>query len=114
MDRVRLMEIMVSKLLRTGVVVSGLLMVVGLGLLWATGDASYPSGVLSVNWVLLGDPFLEPSHVLFMGFFILIGTPLLRIVATATANIYIRDLVFALLNVMVLLILAVSFVLDIG
>ncbi|TSA49021.1 hypothetical protein D4R47_04530, partial [archaeon] len=68
MDRVRFLELLVSRLLRTGVVVSGLLMVVGLGLLLATGDASCPSGVLSVDWVLFGDPFLEPSHVLFLGF----------------------------------------------
>jgi uncharacterized membrane protein len=114
MDRVHFLELLVSRLLRTGVMVSGLLMVMGLGLLWVTGDASCPVGVLSVNWVLFGDPFLEPSHVLFLGFFILIGTPLLRIVASATAHLLERDLVFALLNVSVLLILAVSFVLGIG
>ena len=108
------MELMVSRLLRTGVLVSGLLMVTGLTLLLATGDASCPNGVLSVNWVLFGDPFLEPSHVLFLGFFILIGTPLLRIVASATAHMAERDLVFALLNVSVLLILAVSFMLGVG
>jgi uncharacterized membrane protein len=114
MDHVRFLEIMVSRLLRTGVLASGLLMVVGLGLLWATGDASCPAGVMSVSWMLFGDPFLEPSHVLFLGFFILIATPLLRIVASATAHIVERDLVFALLNVSVLLILAVSFVLGVG
>ena len=114
MDSVRFLELTVSRLLRTGVVVSGLLMVMGLGLLLATGDASCPSGVLSVSWVLFGDPFLEPSHVLFMGFFILIGTPLLRVVASATTHLFERDLVFALLNVSVLLILAVSFVLGVG
>ena len=114
MDHVRFMELMVSRLLRTGVLVCGFLMVVGLGLLLATGDASCPVGVLSVDWVLFGDPFLEPSHVLFLGFFILIGTPLLRIVASVTAHLVERDLVFALLNVSVLLILAVSFVLGVG
>ena len=114
MDSVRFLELLVSRLLRTGVLVSGLFMVIGLGLLWATGDASCPTGVLSVSWVLFGDPFLEPSHVLFLGFFILIGTPLLRIVASATAHLIERDLVFALLNVSVLLILAVSFVLGVG
>lgn len=114
MDRIRFLEIMVSRLLRTGVLASGLLMVSGLGLLWATGDASCPSGVLSVSWVLFGDPFLEPSHVLFLGFFTLIATPLLRIVASATAHLIENDLVFAFLNVSVLLILAVSFVLGVG
>ncbi|MBN2335974.1 DUF1634 domain-containing protein [Candidatus Bathyarchaeota archaeon] len=114
MDHVRVLELMVSRLLRTGVVVSGFLMVVGLGLLLATGDVSCPSGVLSVDWVLFGDPFLEPSHVLFLGFFILIGTPLLRIVASATAHLVERDFVFALLNITVLLILVVSFVLGVG
>jgi uncharacterized membrane protein len=114
MDRVRLLELMVSRLLRTGVVMSGLLMVAGLGLLWTTGDVSCPVGVLSVSWVLFGDPFLEPSHILFLGFFTLIATPLLRIVASATAHLVERDLVFALLNISVLLILAVSFVLGVG
>ena len=114
MSRVRLLELMVSRLLRTGVLLSGVFMVAGLGLLWATGDVSCPVGVLSVSWVLFGDPFLEPSHVLFLGFFILIATPLLRIVASATAHLVERDLVFALLNASVLIILAVSFVLEVG
>ena len=114
MERVHFLEIIVSRLLRTGVLASGLLMVAGLGLLWATGDASCPVGVMSVSWMLFGDPFLEPSHVLFLGFFILIATPLLRIVASATAHIIERDIVFALLNVSVLLILAISFVLGVG
>jgi len=114
MERVHFLEIIVSRLLRTGVLASGFLMVAGLGLLWATGDASCPAGVMSVSWMLFGDPFLEPSHVLFLGFFILIATPLLRIVASATAHIVERDIVFALLNVSVLLILAVSFVLGVG
>lgn len=114
MDRIRLLELIVSRLLRTGVLISGLLMVAGLGLLWTTGDASCPVGVLSVSWVLFGDPFLEPSHVLFLGFFALIATPLLRIAASATAHLVERDLVFALLNISVLLILAVSFILGVG
>ena len=114
MDRVRILELMVSRLLRTGVLISGVLMVAGLGLLWVTGDVSCPGGVLSVDWLLFGDPFLEPSHVLFLGFFTLIATPLLRIVASAAAHLVERDIVFALLNVSVLLILGVSFVLGVG
>ena len=114
MNRVHHLELLVSRLLRTGVLVSGLLMVTGLGLLWATGDVSCPTGVLSLNWVLFGDPFLEPSHMIFLGFFTLIATPLLRIVASATTHLVERDMVFALLNASVLLVLAVSFLLGVG
>jgi uncharacterized membrane protein len=111
---VREMELFVSSVLRFGVIASGIFMVMGIALLWSTGDASSPLGVLEATWIIRGSPFLEPSHVLFMGFLVLISTPLLRIMATTMAYSRMKDWTYAAITGGVLLILLVSITLGIG
>jgi len=108
------MERIVSYVLRTGVVISSALVVVGLALLSLTGDTSCPNGVVDLRWIILGDPFLAPSHVLFLGFMVLISTPVLRIIASILVYLRTRDVSFVTITVTVLLILAMSFTLGIG
>ena len=110
----RLMESRLSLILRIGVAASAALMAIGLALNLMTGDASYPTGILSVEWILFGDPFLEPSHILFMGFMILLATPVARIVYSAASFTMRRDYVYATLTSLVLLVLIFSFTMGIG
>ena len=114
MSEIRKMEIGISYLLRGGVLLSGILLLVGLGLLWITGDTSCPSNVLSLNWILWGDPFLAPSHIIFLGFFTLIFTPLLRIFVSILMYIKLKDVTFSILTGIVFLILLASIVLGYG
>ncbi|MCW4051191.1 MAG: DUF1634 domain-containing protein [Candidatus Bathyarchaeota archaeon] len=114
MNKVKAMEVFISKLLWGGVVLSGLLLVAGLGLLWVTGDTSCPYGVMTFDWVLGGDPFLEPSHVIFLGFLVLIMTPVLRIVASTVVYAWMHDWLYTMLTGVVLVILVVSMTLGIG
>lgn len=108
------MESIVSRVLRTGVVISFAFVVAGLVLLSLTGNTSYPNGVVDLKWIILGDPFMAPSHVLFLGFIVLILTPVLRIIASILVYLRTWDLSFVTITVTVLLILTMSFTLGIG
>ena len=108
------MEDVISRILRLGVLASAALVLFGLALTAVTGDTSHPYGRPDLEWIIWGDPFLEPSHVIFLGFMILISTPMLRIVASILAFFKGRDGVFTTIASLVLLILIVGFTLGIG
>ena len=111
---VRRLELLVSTLLRGGVIISGAFMLLGLTLLWLSGDVSQSFGVLTLDWLFLGDPFLEPSHILFLGFLVLVATPIMRVAASIVAYIYDKDWAYTAITGMVLLILMAGMVLGLG
>jgi uncharacterized membrane protein len=114
MDNIEEMEGLLSNVLRTGVLLSGCLILLGLIMTVATGDTTCPNGDMSLAWLVWGSPFLEPSHILFIGFLTLIATPVLRIVASIMIYVKARDTSFATITTIVLLILVVSFTLGVG
>jgi uncharacterized membrane protein len=107
------MEVLLSRVLRAGVMLSACLMSLGLALMVVTGDTSCPTGGVDTTWFLWGDPFFAPSHVLFLGFLVLIATPVLRIMASIVIYLKTKDWSFVVLTTMVLLTLLVSFTLGI-
>jgi uncharacterized membrane protein len=104
----------ISLIFRVGVVVSATLMVIGLALNQVTGDSSHPTGILNLNWIIFGDPFLAPSHVLFLGFMVLLATPVVRVVYSAISFTMSRDYVYAILTSLVLLVILFSFTIGVG
>lgn len=114
MTSVERMEVLLSSVLKAGVVLSAALILLGLTLLVATGDTAYPQGVMDVGWLMRGDPFLCPSHVMFLGFLTLIATPALRIAASIVVYLKMHDGPFATITTFVLMILIASFILGIG
>jgi uncharacterized membrane protein len=108
------LEVFFSKLLRLGVVLSGLLMIIGLGLLWLTGNTDCSTGVMTLDWILFGDPFFEPSHILFMGFLILVGTPIFPLIMSTVSFYKTKDWIYTIITSSVLIILLVSMSLGIG
>ena len=110
----RRLEVLVSGVLRLGVALSGLLILVGLGLMAWSGDVSCPYGVLSVEWVLWGDPFLGPSHVLFLGFLVLVATPMVRVAVSVVAYVMDRDWVYAAITGLVLIVLVAGMFMGLG
>jgi len=111
---VRQLELFVSNVLRIGVVVSGILILTGLGLYLWTGDISCPYGIPTLKWILWGDPFFMPSHILFLGFITLVLTPLCRVAASVIAYTYERDWIFAAITGLVLTVLVTGMVLGLG
>lgn len=114
MSSVKRMEALVSTILRAGVLMSGALILFGLTLTIVTGDTSYPNGNMDLDWLIRGDPFFAPSHILFLGFLTLIATPVLRIVASIYVYMKLQDKTFTAITIIVLLVLVVSFTLGIG
>ena len=108
------LELFVSSVLRVGVLVSGILIVIGLGLFIITGDSGYPNGDASLEWIINGDPFLSPSHILFMGFLVLVITPLLRVGASVLAYAFEKDWTYVAITGFVLSILVIGMVLGLG
>jgi len=111
---VRQLELFVSNVLRVGVALSGLLILTGLGFFLWTGDVSCPYGIASLDWILWGDPFFEPSHILFLGFITLVLTPLCRVGASVIAYTYERDWIFATITGFVLVVLVAGMILGLG
>ena len=114
MSSVKRMEDLVSNILRGGVLMSGVMILFGLTLTIVTGDTSCPNGNMDLDWLIMGDPFFAPSHILFLGFLTLILTPVLRIVASIYVYTKLHDNAFTAITTIVLLVLVVSFTLGIG
>ena len=108
------MEAALSLVLRGGVLLSAALVILGLVLMAVTMDTSYPFGSTEPSWIFGRDSFLAPSHVLFLGFFVLIATPVLRISASIIVFLKKGDIAFTLITSLVLLILLISFFLGVG
>jgi uncharacterized membrane protein len=111
---VRQLELFISGVLRIGVVLSGLLILFGLGVFALTNNINDPTGVATLDWIIHGNPFLEPSHILFLGFIILVLTPLSRVATSVVAYAYEHDWTYVVITGFVLVVLVTGMVLGIG
>lgn len=111
---VKELELFVSNVLRIGVAVSGVLIMIGLGLYVITGDNSCPTGEATLQWIIYGAPFFGPSHILFLGFLTLVATPLLRVAASVIAYIVEKDWIYAAITGFVFTVLVIGIVLGLG
>jgi len=108
------MELFISRLMQASVSLSGVIIFIGLVLFMVTGDNSCPVDMFELNWMIFGATFLEPSHVIFLGFMVLVGTPLLRIVASVAVFFVSKDWTFTVITGMVLSVLVLSMILGVG
>ena len=97
-----------------GVLASAFLIFLGLAITGFTGDISCPYGIIELDWIIFGDPFFSPSHILFLGFLVLVATPILNIASTAYLFLRGRDGSLAVIASFVLLILIISLNLNLG
>ena len=111
---VKKLETAVARVLQVGVIISGILILLGLGLFLWTGDTCYQYGDPSLEWIILGDPFFSPSHILFLGFIVLVFTPLFRVAASVLAYLIERDRVYTVITGFVLIVLTLGMVLGLG
>ena len=95
------MEALVSTVLRAGVLMSAALILLGLTLTIVTGDTSCPNGNMELDWLIMGDPFFAPSHILFLGFLTLIATPVLPIMASIYVYMKLKDRAFTTITIIV-------------
>ncbi|BAN73288.1 MULTISPECIES: DUF1634 domain-containing protein [Lacticaseibacillus] len=100
-------EIMIGKVMQVGVILSAVVIVLGLILLIATGSTGYPAGVhpTRVGAILSGTFALKPYAVLMTGIFLLILTPVLRVVVSIYAFAVEHDHLYVWITTAVLIIL---------
>lgn len=98
----------------SGVRMSAVLIAVGLAMAVSTGDTSNPYGLLEINGFLRGELSVSPSNILFMGFTVLVATPMLNVASAAFHFFKGRDGSLALISTFVLLVLIVSLRIHVG
>ena len=98
----------------SGVRMSAVLIALGLIMAVITGDTSNPYGVLELGKLLSGDLPITPSHVLFLGFTVLVATPVLNVASAAYLFFRGKDGSMAIITTFVLLVLIVSLTLNVG
>ncbi|MNJ27624.1 DUF1634 domain-containing protein [Paenibacillus bouchesdurhonensis] len=113
-ERAAEVEIAVSKMLRIGVVLAGLVIVVGLVLFLVTGDSGYPGDTYPTNLpdIVQGMLQLKSVAIIEVGLILLILTPVFRVFVSMLAFIHEKDYRFVLISIFVLVILVISFVLG--
>jgi uncharacterized membrane protein len=98
----------------SGVRMSAALIALGLAMTVVMGDTSNPYGVLELDRLLSGDMSIAPSHVLFLGFTVLVATPILNVASAALLFFRGRDDSLVIITTFVLLVLIVSLTLNVG
>ncbi len=125
MKSVHKVEIIISNLLRTGVVTSLAVIVIGTVVSFirhpdyltshtelnrlTTPGAAFPS---SIPELVNGLKSFQGRSMVLLGLLILIATPVLRVAVSIVAFIYQKDRVFVLITTVVLVLLLLSFVLG--
>ena len=108
------MEKTLAWVLRIGVVLSGVLITIGLSLMFTTNDTSNPYGVMELEWILKGNSFFAPSHILFIGYAVLLSTPVLRVAVSILLYLKAQDIPFTAITLIVFIVLMVSMAIGIG
>ena len=125
--RIHRVEMIISTLLRTGVVASIVLIVLGIALIFVNRPASMNSQEQLLAMTRPGAEFphtiaavasgitaLQGEAVIAFGLLVLIATPVMRVAISIFAFVYERDGAFTLITSVVLVLLLLSFFLGAG
>lgn len=103
-------ERIIGKIMQIGVMIAAAVLVTGLAALLITGQSGYPAGVHphSPSTILRGVVQLRPYAIMMLGIFLLILTPVLRVVVSIYAFIKERDRLYTWITTAVLIILIIA------
>jgi len=104
-------ELIVSRCLRVGVLISAAVILTGLILFLTTGNSGYPEHVYPTNLadIFSGLGAFKPYAVIMTGLFLLILTPVLRVGISVLVFWRSRDYLYVGITIVVFLILVVGF-----
>jgi len=113
-SRIGEVELMVSKVLRIGVLISAGVIMWGLLQLLITGVSGYPEGTYPVTLgsVAQGVAELKSVAIIQTGLFLLILTPVLRVASSLFVFLKEKDYLYVAITLTVLSILIISFLLG--
>lgn len=100
-------ELIIGKILRIGVIISVAVMIIGLLMLMIEGNGGYSANQFPTSFKAIGQGLLalKPDAVLMLGVFLLILTPVLRVVVSIYAFFKEHDYLYTYITMFVLIIL---------
>lgn len=108
------MEIIISKFLRAGVLISAITIGIGLGMLLVTGKSGYVGDYFPTTSteIFMGLIELKSYAIILSGLIILILTPVFRVGVSIIVFIRERDTLYVKITSLVFIILMISFILG--
>lgn len=108
-------QLIIGKILRLGVMISATVMIIGLVLLIVKGNGGYPHNAFPTDFTQIwaGIAELKPYAIMMLGIFLLILTPVLRVVVSIYSFYREGDKLYVWITTIVLVILGISFVFGI-
>ncbi|AFS00820.1 DUF1634 domain-containing protein [Lentilactobacillus buchneri] len=108
-------QLIIGKILRLGVIISATVMIIGLVLLIVKGNGGYPHNAFPTDFTQIwaGIAELKPYAIMMLGIFLLILTPVLRVVVSIYSFYREGDSLYVWITTIVLVILGISFVFGI-
>ena len=107
-------EIMIGKVMQIGVMIAAAFMIVGILLLFVSGKSGYVgnSHPHDFSSILLGIVQLKSYAIIMGGLFLLILTPVLRVVVSIYAFVVAGDKLYVWITTAVLIILVIAMVIG--
>ena len=115
-NKIETTEILLSKTLKFGVIVSATVIGIGLIMLLVTGNSGYPVNKFptSIAQIVTGLVSLKPYAVIMAGILLLILTPVYRVAASIITFMHEKDFRYVIITSIVIIILLLSFFLGKG
>jgi uncharacterized membrane protein len=112
-SKIEEMEIVISKFLRIGVILSGLIIFIGFAMFLITGNSGYDN-TFPTNPITILQGFVEVKSyaIILTGLLILIATPVLRVGVSIIVFIKEKDFLYVKITSLVFVILIISFLLG--
>lgn len=103
-------ELIIGKIMQVGVLIAGAVLIVGVVALLVQGDGGYAAGAHPSRplAILAGVAAFKPYAIMMLGIFLLILTPVLRVVVSIYAFIKEHDKLYAWITTVVLVILVIA------
>lgn len=107
-------EVIISRSLQIGVILSAAIMLIGFCLFLITGYSGYPGDTFPTNLLVIfyGLVSFKPYAIILTGLFILILTPIFRVGVSIIVFFKEKDFLYVKITALVFAILIVSFLLG--
>jgi Predicted membrane protein len=113
-EETRKVELIIGKILRVGVVTSAVVILIGMALYFMNGNGGYSGDYFPRRFSDIFTGLIQGKaySVIMLGIFLLILTPVLRVVVSIYAFYKEKDMMYVIITTTVLIILAIAMILG--
>lgn len=113
-DEMAQVEIIIGKIMRIGVLIAAIVMIIGLVMFFINGGGGYVNNAFptTLSSVISGITHGKAYALMMGGIFLLILTPVLRVVVSIYTFIVEKDTLYTWITILVLVILIISFIIG--